>query len=287
MTQELIERFRPILEPLEKERLKALYNRKGFLFIILLLDVLGVFLFFAGIFGESKSVLCFGLFMFAVSALLLFARAQIGQDLRARLRSALVRDWFHASYPGVFLGAPPREIPIEVSRSLREACVRATAQNLTRTFIEERVFFDTDTYHSWAFILRERSIWGGIQSRALVWFRAASFDQALVAYAWPPLGLGRTPDVRFFNQGQPVAPFEPLSSKLVHVYEKLRSRSSGRAVRVSISPSGVWAGVRLQGPLFEPPPLSKTFLSADSFATWAQDAELPVSREIAPLLASL
>ena|GEM_PF-4624835 len=284
MTTEAIERFRSVLEPLEKERLKIIYDRKAFLFAILLIAFLGLCLLIAGLLGPSAGVVGFSVLLFFASVILMWARGFQARRFRARLREKFTRDWFHFAYPGCYLAPAPEQVPIEVSRSLREACIRATAQSPSRTSIEERVFFDNESYHSWTFVLRERGLLGGVKSRALVWFKAASEDSSRVAFAWPPLGLSRAPDVRFFVNGKPVEASEPLRSKLISVYDRLRAKAGAQAVRVSVSPTGVWAGVRLKDTFFEPPPITASLLDPASYSSWSEEAQLPTDREIVALL---
>jgi hypothetical protein len=282
LTQELIDQFKLVLESLEKERLKIIHDRKAFLFLVCLIAFLSFCCFVAGALGPSRLVLFFALVLVAASIALSAFRATLGRSFKKRFRDSFTRDWFRAAYPGTFLApAPPRDqLPIEVSRGLREACIRATAQNPKLTSIEERIFFDSDSYQSWAFVLAERSLWSSrIRSRALVWFRAASDESPLVAFVWPPLGLSREPDIRFFMDGKPMAVTDPLKSKLVGVYNHLRSKAGGRAVRVSLSPTGVWAGVKLGASFFEPPLLTSV-LDPASYKSWTQDASLPADREI-------
>jgi hypothetical protein len=286
LANETFDRFRPILEPLEIERLKILHDRKALLFVALLLSFLGFLLLISAFVGESGHVAFFGCVMFVISLLVFAARARPANAFQKRVRAKFAREWFSASFPGCFLGPapPPAQVPVEVSRSLREACIRATAQSPSRTAIEERIFFDNDSYHSWTFVLRERGIFGGVKSRAIVWFRAAAEETLLVAYVWPPMGLSGSPDVRFFMNGKPIDATEPLRTKLVSVYDRLRAKAGRQAVRVSLSPTGVWAGVKLKESFFEPPPISASLLDPDSFAGWLEQAALPTDREIVSLL---
>jgi hypothetical protein len=284
LTNETIERFRPTLDPLEKERLKIVHDRKAFLFVALLSAFLGFLLLFSGFIGASMRVALFGLVLFIACGVVLFVRERPSRAFRRRFRSAFTREWFHAAYPGCYLAPAPEQVPVEVSRSLREACIRATAQSPSRTAIEERVFFDNESYQSWTFVLRERDWLGGVKSRALVWFRAASEETPLVAFAWPPFGLSKQPDVRSFMNGKPIETDEPLRTKLVSVYERLRAKARGQAVRVSLSPTGVWAGVKLKDSFFEAPPITASLLDPSSYASWSEEASLPTDREIVSLL---
>lgn len=289
MTEALIEHFREKLESLEKARLKIIHDRKAFLFILLLAWFLAFCCLIAGAFGPSRVVLMFSFALMIGCETLRRIRGRLFTSFQLKFRAEITRDWFHVAYPGAFLAPAPStsQIPIEVSRSLREACVRATAQTPSLTSIEERIFFDNDSYHSWTFILAERSRWSRrIRSRAIVWFRAASDETGLVAFAWPPRGLSKAPDVRFFMNGRPMETSEPLRSKLVGVYDRLRAKSSGQAVRVSLSPTGVWAGVKLKGALFEAPVFT-SLLETESYASWSEQAQLPADREIVSLLFSI
>jgi hypothetical protein len=231
-------------------------------------------------------LLVFGLLLLVACEILRRARNGLFSMFKIKFRDSFTRDWFHVAYPGAFLAPAPNlaQISIEVSRNLREACIRATAQNPSLTTIEERIFFDNDSYHSWTFILTERSRFlKRVRSRSIVWFRAASDETPFVAFVWPPVGLGQTPDVRFFMNGRAMEPSEPLRSKLVGVYERLRAKSAGQAVRVSLSPTGVWAGVKLAHAVFESPVFTSV-LDPASYADWDEQARLPVDREIVSLL---
>lgn len=285
MTEALIERFRAPLESLEKQRLKIVHDRKAILFIIFIVVFLTLACLFAGLLGPSRGLALFGVALGVGCAVLVRARSRLDIGYQRRFREEFTRPWFQAAYPGCYLApAPSAELPLEVQRSLREACIRATAQMPSLTTIEERVFFDTDSYHSWSFILRERRRFSRrIRSRAIVWFRASGEDSARVAFAWPPLGLSREPDVRAFENGRPVPIEESLRAKLVSLYERLRARSDGQDVRVSLSPTGAWAGVRLKDSFFEAPLLTSA-LDIASYKSWSAEARLPADREIVSFL---
>ncbi len=283
---ELIERFRDRLESLEKKRLKIVHDRKAYLFIILLTLFLGLCCLVAGAFEPSRVILFFAFALLLACEILRRVRNSLFSTFQKKFRESFTRDWFQVSYPGSFLAPAPnlQQVPIEISRSLREACIRATAQNPSLTKIEERIFFDNDSYHSWTFILVERSRFTKrVRSRAIVWFRAVSDENPFVAFVWPPSGLGQTPDVRFFMNGRPLETSEPLRSKLVGVYNRLLSKSAGQAVRVSLSPTGVWAGVKLAGSFFEAP-VDSSVLDPASYVSWVEQARLPADREIVSLL---
>lgn len=202
----------------------------------------------AGALGPSRVLLALGGVVLIAVEVLRRLRANLDESYQSRFRERVTREWFHtqsrdASSSGAYLApAPDRDqIPLEVARHLREACARATGQAPLRTSIEERVFSDADSYHSWSFILCERTWTGRAKSRALVWFRAL--------------------------------PGSPTDPALNDLRAALRATAGGRIARAFVSQTGVWAAVMLTARPFSAP-VSGSCLDPRSYLSWSGDARL-------------
>lgn len=251
--------------------------------------VLGLCCGFSGVVGSSRVLFVLGLFLFIGAESIRRFRSGLGESYQLLFRDRVTREWFRLQIPDAYLAPapPPNQVPLEILKSLREACLRASDQVAARTVIEERIFFETDSSQTWTFILRERARFSGAtRSRALVWFRAFTHESLKVAFVWPAASpsLSRAPDIRFFDNGKPISATEPLRTKLLETYEFIRARSSGQTVRLAVAPSGLWAGVKLVSRPFRAP-VTESCLEAQSYVSWLRDAQLLNDREITRALA--
>ena len=207
--------------------------------------------------GPSRLMLGLGVGLLLIAEVLRRLRAGLDENYQTLFRERVTRNWYHLSVPGAYLAvAPPRDqIPPEVSKSLGEACRYVTGQNPKRTAIEERVFSDSDSYHSWSFILADRALLTSrVKLRALVWFRALA-----------------------------IVPSEPRLDELRTI---LRSRAAGRTARAFVSTTGIWGAVMLDGRPFLAP-VTTSCLVPESYSSWKRDAELLNDRAIVRALLAI
>ncbi len=279
-----LERFGDRLQALEVERLKLVQERKAYAFIFIMVLFLALCCVLSAVIGQSRVLAILGVVLLFGCEIVRRVRLGLGSSYQIHFREQVTRDWFHLQFPGAYLSPTISSagVPPEILAALREVCVRATAQNPSRTSIEERVFFDSDSYQTWKLILKERSaVLGGVKSRSIVWLRLSAVENRFVAYAWPASNrISRVPEVRFFEGGRVVEAIDPLRARLVALYESIRSLSGGAVTRVALSPAGVWAGVRVMRLPLEAP-VDQSCLDPASYRDWPAQAQLLVDSSIA------
>lgn len=146
IVSDFVSSFRRPLEELERERLKVRRDRRGFLFIALLLKVMAVVCFVSAAVGSSLFLFLLALAMIAGSIVSLVIREGADSKYQQQFREKVTRSWFHQRFLGVFLASPPKDLSPNARYLLSQT-------KLAKGRIEDRIYFDRETEDSHIFVI--------------------------------------------------------------------------------------------------------------------------------------
>ncbi|MES2964949.1 MAG: hypothetical protein V4760_13750 [Bdellovibrionota bacterium] len=142
---DFVANFKAPLEELERERLKVRRDRRGFLFIALLLKTMALVCSLSALAGRSTFLVVLALVMIAGSFVALFLREKADARYQDEFREKVTRRWFHERFLGVFLAAPPKDLSANARYLLGHS-------KFARGRLEDRVYFDRETEDSHIYV---------------------------------------------------------------------------------------------------------------------------------------
>lgn len=290
------DRFENALRVLERERLKLLRDRKGFVLVIGTFVFLSGLCFLSALIGRSPLVAVLGVFLALGGFCAWMFRRSLGPSYQNNLRDLVSQEWFHARFPSAYMVVPDLSASELATAALRGACRFVTKQSVSRSEMECAFLLDNDPVDTYVFVSREsgKLFRSSTKSRYLVWFRRRRSDRdawVIEHGDWTPVtkNISKEEAAPIFSFRRELA--ETVKEALIQAGDGSASAAvfaaaRARKVKVVWSPVGIWAAVPLEQALF-PAPLETSCLDPVSFEKWAADASLPLNQQIRRALSHL